>query len=173
MAISHAQTGETMSSSSESARRRAEQFVEKEQQFHLGFLPTEQSHPRTRGLDAAFAEDTARGVRMLQDVDRDVLAMARRVLASPEYGALVSALERTVRSGHRVVFSGCGATGRLSILLESLWRTACARLEGASSWADRVESIMTGGDYALVKSVEFFEDYASFGRRQVEMARLG
>ena len=84
MTISHAQTGETMSSSSESARRRAEQFVEKEQQFHLGFLPTEQSHPRTRGLDAAFAEDTARGVRMLQDVDRDVLAMARRVLASPE-----------------------------------------------------------------------------------------
>ena len=27
---------------------------------------------------------------------------------------------------------------------------------------------MTGGDYALVKSVEFFEDYQSFGRRQVQ-----
>ena len=162
-----------MSSRSESARRRAEQFVTEEQQFHLGFLPTEQSHPRTRGLDAAFAEDTARGVRMLQDVDRDVLAMARRVFVSPEYAALVAALERTVRTDHRVVFSGCGATGRLSILLESLWRTACARLDGAACWADRVESIMTGGDYALVKSVEFFEDYASFGRRQVEMARLG
>ncbi len=32
---------------------------------------------------------------------------------------------------------------------------------------------MTGGDYALVKSVENFEDYASFGRQQVKEAGLG
>ena len=38
--------------------------------------------------------------------------------------------------------------------------------------ADAVESIMTGGDFALVRSVEFFEDYASFGRRQVADAGL-
>jgi N-acetylmuramic acid 6-phosphate etherase len=31
-----------------------------------------------------------------------------------------------------------------------------------------VYSIMTGGDYALIRSVEFFEDYAAFGRRQVQ-----
>ena len=39
--------------------------------------------------------------------------------------------------------------------------------EDIKKLADAVESIMTGGDYALVRSVEFFEDYASFGRRQV------
>ena len=32
---------------------------------------------------------------------------------------------------------------------------------------------MTGGDYALVKSVEFFEDYQSFGRRQVQEMGMG
>ncbi|HQL09483.1 MAG TPA: sugar phosphate isomerase, partial [Lentisphaeria bacterium] len=42
----------------------------------------------------------------------------------------------------------------------------------AAPYADQVESIMTGGDYALVRSVEFFEDYAAFGRRQVQDAGM-
>jgi len=33
-------------------------------------------------------------------------------------------------------------------------------------YENRVFSIMTGGDYALIRSVESFEDYAEFGRRQ-------
>ena len=32
---------------------------------------------------------------------------------------------------------------------------------------------MTGGDFALVKSVEFFEDFQSFGRHQVRDLGLG
>ena len=59
-------------------------------------------------------------------------------------------------------FSGCGATGRLAILLEAMWRDAApAGLQNA------VYAIMTGGDFALVKSVEFFEDYCEVGARQV------
>lgn len=156
----------------ESAQQRAVQFVTQEQQFHLGFLPTEQSSPLTKQLDSTFAAETAAGVRMLQSVDRNVLTMAQRIFASAPYRQLVTTLEETIRAGHRVIFSGCGATGRLAILLESLWRTSCVRHGLPQSVADCVESIMTGGDFALVKSVEFFEDYASFGRRQVEMARM-
>ena len=104
----------------------AESFLVNETQFQLGFLPTEQSNPLTKDLDKRFAADTADGIACLQRVDRDVLAMARRVFASPQYARLADTIEGTLRAGRRVCFSGCGATGRLSILLESMWRKACA-----------------------------------------------
>ena len=89
--------------------------------------------------------------------------MAKRVFQSAEYSGLVAAMEQTLRSGGRIAFSGCGATGRLSILLESMWRTSCRDTVGMEDYGKQVFSIMTGGDFALVKSVEFFEDYAVFG----------
>jgi len=147
------------------ARREAEHFVNNEKAFHLGVLPTEQSHPKTRGLAEVIAKDTRAGIRMLQTVDEDVTAAARRVFATDEFRKLVESLTSTLDRGGRICFSGCGATGRLSILLEAAYR--------ASQGRDGALSIMTGGDYALVRSVEFFEDYMTFGRQQAVEAGLG
>ena len=146
----------------------ARNFLENEKQFHLGFLPTEQSSPLTRHLDKEFANSTRDGVKNLQSVDRNVLDMAKRMFASDSFRKLTETGYDVIRKGGRIVFSGCGATGRLSILLECMWRRSCAENPAASKYADQVFSIMTGGDYALVRSVEFFEDYQSFGRRQVQ-----
>jgi N-acetylmuramic acid 6-phosphate etherase len=164
----------------EDFRSQAEHFLTCETQFHLGIMPTEQPHPKTRGLAETLQRDCAAGVRMLQEVDQDVLEMARRVLVGGEFHSLVTALTDTIAAGHRVCFSGCGATGRLSIMLEAMWhwfwrdlaRRQPAVAPLAAEIADRVSSIMTGGDYALIRSVEGFEDYASFGRRQVIDAGL-
>ena len=148
--------------------RQAREFLENEKQFHLGFLPTEQSSPLTRGLDKEFAKSSRDGVKNLQSVDRNVLAMAKKMFASDSFRKLTEDGLSVIRNGGRIVFSGCGATGRLSILLECMWRRCCAEEPAAAKYADQVLSIMTGGDYALVRSVEFFEDYQSFGRRQVQ-----
>lgn len=164
----------------EDHRREAEHFLTRETQFHLGMMPTEQAHPRTRGLAEALQEDCAAGVRLLQSVDRDVAQMAQRVLAGGELEELVGSMTEALESGRRVCFSGCGATGRLSIMLEAIWRKFWQALaerrpevaDVAAEMADRVISIMTGGDYALIRSVEGFEDYVSFGRRQVQEADL-
>lgn len=158
---------------SEKSKLLALDFIENEKQFHLGFLPTEQSNPLTKNLDREFARSSADGVKNLQSVDRNVLAMAKRIFASEEFRKLTDNGVKTIRSGGKIVFSGCGATGRLSILLECMWRDCCAKTAGAAPYADQVFSIMTGGDYALVKSVEFFEDYQSFGRRQVQETGMG
>ena len=158
---------------SEKALKAAMDFMENEKQFHLGFLPTEQSSPITRGLDEKFASSCEAGVRNLQEVDRNVLEMAKRIFASAEFKKLVDEGESVIRNGGKVVFSGCGATGRLSILLECMWRDCCAKDAAAAPYANQVFSIMTGGDYALVKSVEFFEDYQVFGRRQVQEMGMG
>ena len=76
----------------------AEHFIENETEFHLGFLPTEQSNPKTRSMEADFARSTADGVRTLQKPDRDVLAMAERVLGSPAFARMADDGIRTVRN---------------------------------------------------------------------------
>ncbi len=150
----------------------AEHFIAEETEFHLGFLPTEQSNPLTRSMEADFRRSTVEGVATLQKPDRDVPAMARRVLVSEPFARMVATGLSTVRKGGRIVFSGCGATGRLSVLLESMWRERFSASDHPEL-ADCAASIMTGGEYALVKSVEAFEDYQTFGRRQAADLHIG
>lgn len=151
----------------------ARDFIANETQFHLGFLPTEQSNPQTRNLDKEFARSTVDGIANLQLVDRNVLEMAKKVLQSAQFKKLCADGLETLKNGHKIVFSGCGATGRLSILLEGMWRETAEKYAALNSYADQVFSIMTGGDFALVRSVEFFEDYLEFGREQLRMLNIG
>ena len=159
---------------SEEAKKRAKDFLENEKQFHLGMLPTEQSNPKTRGLDEVFESDTAKGVDMLFSVDEDIVPMAEKVFAGEEFAHMLESSYKAIVEGGKIVFSGCGATGRLSILLESMWRAFFRDLKveqpeiftKVACFENSVFSIMTGGDYALIKSVESFEDYPQFGKRQ-------
>ena len=151
---------------------KAREFVENEKQFQLGFLPTECSNPITATLEEDFRRSTLAGVQCLQRGDRQIAITMRHVFASAAFENLVSDMVRSVTAAKgRIVFSGCGATGRLSILLESMWRDffhrrAAELTADEMRFADRIASIMTGGDFALIRSVEFFEDYAEGGRRQ-------
>ncbi len=162
-------------------RKTAEHFLNNEKQFHLGILPTEQSHPKTRDLSWTLESDIPSGIRLLQSVDKDVEETIEDIFADSSYEMLLLKLAETFRNGGRVCFSGCGATGRLSILLESCWRKFWKNLasdgivagETCEKLGNQVCSIMTGGDFALVRSVEGFEDYISFGRHQVVEAGLG
>lgn len=158
------------------AQQEAENFLNNEKQFHLGMLPTEQSNRKTDGLDLKFAGNAAEGVEMLLSVDRDVSEMAKKILAGPEFKHMVEVGSNAISEGRKIVFSGCGATGRLSILLESMWRSFFREIshkhpeiyDKTKMFENSVFSIMTGGDYALIRSVEYFEDYQEFGRQQVK-----
>ena len=168
------------------AREQAHRFIQEERQFHLGFLPTEQSHPLTRSFAQTIQGNASEGVRQLLLVDSELPSVARRAVLTSEIDALVGALSRLAgaepQQGDRlprVCFSGCGSTGRLAITLEAMWRFA---FETASVTASGVDpcvranqacSIMTGGDRALIRAVENFEDYRAFGARQVADLELG
>ena len=170
-----------MDSYIEEAHRKAQHFIDHETQFHLGVLPTEQSNPKTAGLAETAQRDLEAAIGMLQAVDADVLPKATQVFAGAEFQRLVDALRRALDGQGRICFSGCGATGRLSILLEVSWRQFWQDLQvrhpaiaaKLPPLEHRVVSIMTGGDYALIRSVENFEDHQVFGRRQVQEAGLG
>jgi len=156
------------------ARIDAEHFLNREKQFHLGVLPTEQSNPKTSNIDRIFKAGVDEGLKNLLSVDYDVAKMASNVLAGNAFRKMVEAGVKCMNGNGKIILSGCGATGRLSILLESIWRRFFAETrekhpdiyEKINIYENRVFSIMTGGDYALIRSVESFEDYAEFGRRQ-------
>ena len=164
-----------------SAKARAEHFLREETAFRLGALPTESSHPKTAMLSWTIQKDLAAGLRMMQSVDREVLDRANDVLRSPEFAKLVAEIVRGVESGNRVFFTGCGATGRLSILLEAAWRRfwqECKKnqpkiMAKLPDREDATFSVMAGGDHALIRSVEGFEDFPSFGEYQLGSAGVG
>ena len=84
----------------QTALEKAMHFIENEKQFHLGFLPTEQSSPLTVNMDKEFASSVPGGVRNLQSVDRNVAEMAKKMFASIEYRKLVGTGEKIIRHRH-------------------------------------------------------------------------
>ena len=159
-------------------REQALDFIRNETQFHLGYLPTEQSHPKTRGLSQALQVDTAKGIRMLLSVDDDIPPVVKQVIASAEFAKLRAAIKTALDNNKKVYFSGCGSTGRLAILLDAAnrryWRKTFEKHPELKAvcgdMTERTHAVMTGGDFAMIRSVEMFEDYITFGYHQMEEA---
>ena len=147
------------------AREKAVAFLEKAAEFHLGGLPTEQAHPKTKSLSQFAVSDPAKGLSVFNEVELDAYNTLRHYMKGIE--RLRDNIREVLDSGRRVYLCGCGATGRLSLAIETLWR---AQVPQSSPMHDRVRSFMAGGDYALVRSIENFEDHPEYGARQLEDA---
>ena len=159
------------------AVKRAEEFLTREKEFRLGELVTEAFHPKTKTLSQTAAADLPAAIRLLQSVDDEIPPAMEKVLQQDAFGRLVDVFGKALNAGRRIYFTGCGATGRLSILLEAAWRR-CWREIGKISpemgkLEDRVISVMAGGDFALIKSVEGYEDFPDFGRYQLRERGVG
>ncbi|MBI3947060.1 MAG: hypothetical protein HY321_14135 [Armatimonadetes bacterium] len=166
---------------SSAAAERAREFLSKASRFRLGDLLTETPHPGTSRLSQAARECIPAALAQLFEVDRDVVETYRRWIATDAPARIRDEVVGALRAGGRLFFTGCGATGRLSIQMESIWRDFWQQRRAALAttatphshtptppdWEDRTFSVMAGGDFALIKSVEGFEDYAEFGRRQI------
>ena len=148
----------------------AQDFLTNETQYRLGFLEAEQPNPKTRTLGQTFQSDPARGVEMILSVDRDLARVFSAILKGEGFARFCRLVAATLQRGNRIFLSGCGATGRLCIRLEASWEEAVAQLK-KPELSGRVLSVMTGGDYAIIRSLESFEDYSSLGAEQVR--RLG
>jgi len=149
------------------ARLKAEEFLQVANQFKLGALPTEQRHPLTYALADLSRRDIPAAIHIQKEIDLGVLAAVAARGAALE--RLEAAIRSTLRAGNRVFFYGCGATGRLSMAIEYIWR----HLHRGRSEADNVLGFMSGGDLALVHSIENFEDHPEFGARQLREIGFG
>ena len=155
-------------------------FLENEKQFHLGVIPTEQSNPITKNLSATIEKDTAKGVKTIFQADKYIAKVASGQFDTPEFQAFVDDIKRCMDERRKVVFSSVGASGRMAIQMDGAWRKFWQDLVAKIpahrfeflEMAEVVSSFTTGGDRALVRSVENFEDYMTFGARQVDEADM-
>ena len=149
-----------------SAHARALSFLKNETQYRLGFLPSEAANPLTLQLDRDYSISAANGADTLLSCDSALFPLVKSTLSGILFGKMVAAVKRALAAGRKIAISSCGAPGRMAVILEASWLKIHPR-------SRQVVSIMTGGDYALVRSVEKFEDYAETGRRQVVELNLG
>ena len=94
----------------------------------------------------------------------DTEALSRLEDYLPTIAKLGEDIHDTLTQGGRIFLCGCGATGRLSIALEVFCRQGLTQ----SKYKNRFIGFMAGGDVALIKSVENFEDRPDYGERQLK-----
>jgi N-acetylmuramic acid 6-phosphate etherase len=157
------------------SKQRSEDFLRVSDQFQLGSLTTEASHPITSGLSDVAKSDVGAALSLLFDVDGDVIRKYQEFALSDRPATIADVVVRAVRNGGRVFFTGCGSTGRLSIQLASIWRGFWQQQRARDlrstpppqDLENQVFPVMAGGDFALIKAVEGFEDFTVFGAKQL------
>jgi len=154
---------------SQTSDQRSADFLKIADQFKLGSLTTESSHPVTANLSEVAKQDLAAGLRLLFTVDDDVVRKYQEFVASDRAREIANTVLIALKSGGDIYFTGCGSTGRLSIQLASIWRDFWQRSGSPlrQDYEDRAFPVMAGGDFALIKAVEGFEDFTAFGQKQI------
>jgi len=160
---------------SDTSLNRSEDFLKISGQFQLGVLTTESSHPVTNNLSEVAKKDISAGLKLLLDVDDDVVRKYREFTESGRARQIANTFLAALKSGGKVFFTGCGSTGRLSIQLVSIWRDFWQQQAkrglrcspAPANWEKRAFAVMAGGDFALIKAVEGFEDFTQFGKKQI------
>ncbi len=140
----------------------ADEFLKVATDYQLGALDTEAQHPFTTSLSRMARVDVGEAVKLMHQVD--VLALREFAAKSAPLADLARAIAATFAAGHRVFLCGCGATGRLSLSIEVFCRMGVLPVPDP----ERVVAFMAGGDLALIKAIETFEDHPEYGARQLE-----
>src|ERR1017187_8911069 len=107
---------------SQTSDRRSEDFLKISDQFQLGVLTTESSHPVTANLSETAKRDTSSDLGLLFEADGDVIRKYREFAKSGQAQCIKEAVLRALKNGGKVFCTGRGSTGRLSIQLVSIWR---------------------------------------------------
>ena len=86
-------------SMSDSSQKRSEEFLKIAGQFKLGALVTESSHPVTANLSEVAKQDVAAALKLLFDVDDDVVRKFREFVESGRAGEIKETILHSVKNG--------------------------------------------------------------------------
>ena len=143
-------------------KQEAEEFLSICKEFKLGKLPTESPHPKTTNLSHLAKNNLTAAIDIIKSIDREVFLTIKNNKSS--IINLKEDINKTIANGGRIFLCGCGATGRLSLALETIWKI---KHQNNPNISKLVYSFMAGGDVALIHSVEKFEDFPEYGERQL------
>jgi hypothetical protein len=161
-------------------------YVQNKTQFQLHTLLSEQRHPKTWTLSERIQKDIPGGLRMLFSVDEDIVEHLEALAQDPKaMDEMANEIQAALLAGNKIYIYGCGATGRLAKQMESsLWRPFWKAVKEAEKiWAkikphladpieDQLSGEMTGGDRALISSLEGFEDLQLLGGLQLQDRKI-
>jgi N-acetylmuramic acid 6-phosphate etherase len=158
-------------------------YIFNKTQFQLSNLTTEQIHYKTKNL--SFTDSITDGLLELLSVDQDITnrinSLKRDEIEKLE--DLKENIKEMIMTEGRVYVYGTGSTGRLAKQVENIWRRFWNKfnikdLEGIKDklsnffpnfdkMQDKFIGDITGGDRALIKSLEGFEDLQIIGKLQL------
>ncbi len=114
-------------------------------------ISTELPHPLTTNLSQLVEKDVTAAVDLLKKVD--CISLREQIAQlDPIVDQLQKKISETFKKNGRLFIVGCGAAARAAALVELLFGEAFPHLK------NRVVAIIAGGDVALIKSREGFED---------------
>ncbi len=128
----------------------------------LKTIQTEQRNPATLDIDRA---DTAEILRLMNAEDQKVASAVGEVLE--QITKAVDLIYRQVHGGGRLVYCGCGTSGRLGVLDAS----ECPPTFGVEP--GRVTGIIAGGPDALTNAAEGAEDHFAAGEADLRAIGFG
>lgn len=156
-------------------------YVKNKKEFQLHNLLTEQRHPVTWELSFIAKNNIEKGLEQILKVDNDIIRKYELMIDHPDQlEKPVYAVRRAIQEGGKIFIYGCGSTGRLAKQLESsIWRPFWRTFKQSPYWEkikfkirrdieDCLIGEMTGGDRALISSLEGFEDLQLVGELQLK-----
>ncbi|MFC2161337.1 hypothetical protein ACFLRX_06775 [Acidobacteriota bacterium] len=156
-------------------------FIQKKTPIFLQNVLSEQSHPKTRNFSQLTREDHEKGLGQMfasyEDIVQTLDALAEESLI---LNRLERSIERAILTGHKIyIYSG--ATNSLAKQVESaFWRPFWQKIKGTGRIWNKLESSitedisdlligeMTGGDRALMGSMEGLDDLLLVGWLQLQ-----
>ncbi|WP_273320547.1 N-acetylmuramic acid 6-phosphate etherase [Vallitalea guaymasensis] len=118
----------------------------------LSDIETEQKNERTKNIDILT---TIEVLQLMNDEDKKVAGAVQKVL--PDIAEAVDIIYEKIADGGRLIYCGCGTSGRLGILDA----VECPPTFGVEP--ELIQGIIAGGMGAIIKAVEGAEDNFQLG----------
>ncbi|WP_179394261.1 N-acetylmuramic acid 6-phosphate etherase [Lacticaseibacillus absianus] len=119
---------------------------------------TEQRNPRSMNVDTMSTEAI---LRLINSEDQKVPAAIGQPEVLAAIAQVVAAVDRAIASGGHVFYVGAGTSGRLGVL------DAAETVPTYGVSPQLFQSLIAGGEGAMIKAVEGAEDSAALGREDL------
>ena len=120
-------------------------------------IVTENRNPATESIDRLPTEEM---LRLINREDRRVAPAVEKEI--PSIARAVDAIAEALAGGHRLIYSGCGTSGRLGVL------DAAECPPTFSADPGQVVGLIAGGERAMFRAVEGAEDDPALGAEDLK-----
>jgi N-acetylmuramic acid 6-phosphate etherase len=162
-------------------------YVNTKKDYQLHQLITEKSNPKTEFLSYDAKSNSLKATLKLLSVDQEISNKIINLQNDKNtYNNILQAISSimlNIENGNKIYIYGTGSTGRLAKQIENIWYSFWVNLKNSDNWhniknnLNNIKNIndiehlvigeITGGDRALISSLEGFEDLKLMGKLQL------